>query len=73
MSNNEYEELISIDELCNTLNIGKNAAYNLLKTGEIKAFRIGRVWKIPKLSVQEYILTKSHISPPLYKVNKKMW
>lgn len=63
MSINECEELISIDDLCSTLNIGKNAAYNLLKTKQIKAFRIGRVWKIPKLSMQEYILTQSNINP----------
>ena len=71
MSDNEYEELISIDDLCSALNIGKNAAYNLLKTGQVKAFRIGRIWKIPKCSVQEYILTQSHISPSV--LDKKMW
>lgn len=71
MSDNEYEALISIDNLCSILCIGKNAAYNLLKTGQIKAFRIGRIWKIPKLSVQEYILTQSLITPRVQ--NKKLW
>lgn len=71
MSDNEYEELISIDDLCSILCIGKNAAYNLLKTGQVKAFRIGQIWKIPKHSVQEYILTQSHISPSV--LDKRMW
>lgn len=61
MTDNGLEELISIDDLCDVLNIGKNAAYNLLKTGQIKSFRIGRVWKIPKAAVQDYILTQSQL------------
>lgn len=71
MIDNECEELISIDDLCSALNIGKNAAYNLLKTGQVKAFRIGRVWKIPKVSVQEYILAQSHLNPHILSSQKK--
>lgn len=55
----EYDELITIEELCNILSIGKNSAYTLLKNRSIKAFRIGRNWKIPKEAVQEFILRQS--------------
>lgn len=61
MYNNESHDLISIDDLCEILFIGKNAAYHLLNTGEIKAFRIGRNWKIPRLSVINYIRSKSNL------------
>ena len=56
---NEPADLITIDELCNILSIGRNAAYGLLKEEKIKAFRIGKVWKIPKMAVNEYILEQS--------------
>lgn len=56
---NEYEELITLEELQTILSIGKNTAYDLLRTKKIKAFRIGRVWKIPKKSVEEYIIKSS--------------
>lgn len=56
---NEYGDLLNVEELCDILSIGKNAAYKLLDTGELKAFRTGRIWKIPKLSVEKYILNKS--------------
>ena len=46
---------ISINELCNQLDIGRNKAYKLLNSGEIEAFRIGRDWKIPQESIQKYI------------------
>lgn len=58
---NEYDDLVTIDDLCSMLSIGRNAAYKLLASKQIKAFRIGRVWKIPRLAVQEYILTQSHL------------
>lgn len=51
----QYEELLTIAELREVLNIGRNAAYDLLNRGEIPAFRIGRNWKIPKDAVALYI------------------
>lgn len=49
------EEIITIDEMCEILNIGKNTAYRLLANQEVAAFKIGRLWKIPKNSVLAYI------------------
>lgn len=57
-----YDDLVTIEMLCEMLSIGKNVAYNLLNQKEIKAFRIGRVWKIPKKAVEEYILTSSNLT-----------
>ena len=48
MSNNNEKPLMSIDEFCDTLSIGKNVAYQLLNSHAIDAFRVGRVWKIPR-------------------------
>lgn len=53
-----YEDLIRIEDLCEMLGIGKNTAYGLLQNKKIKAFRIGRSWKIPKKSVESYILSR---------------
>ncbi len=53
------EPLISLDELCDYLNIGKNTAYKLLNSGAIKAWKIGRIWKIPHRAVQDYIFQET--------------
>lgn len=53
-------DLISIEELCQRLMIGKNMAYHLLNANEIVAFRIGRSWKIPVKSVNDYIANYSY-------------
>ena len=58
---NNPNNLITIDELFNILMIGRNAAYELLQSNKIKAFKIGRVWKISQMAVEECILTQSHL------------
>lgn len=42
MYNNDSCDILTIEDLCLTLNIGKNTAYMLLQTQQIQAFRIGR-------------------------------
>lgn len=56
-----YDELITIEEMQQLLGIGKNTAYQLLKENKIKCFRIGRIWKIPKKSLEEFILSQSKL------------
>ena len=57
----EYIELITIDELCDLLMIGRTTAYKLLRSNELKAFIIGKVWKISKASVEEYVRDRSNL------------
>ncbi len=57
----EYVDLITIDELCEMLMIGRTTAYKLLQSHELNAFKIGRVWKISKASVELYIRTRSDL------------
>ncbi|MDE5558421.1 MAG: helix-turn-helix domain-containing protein [Ruminococcus sp.] len=48
--------IITIEELMKLLNIGKNTAYRLLESREIKGFILGNKWKIPIESVNSYII-----------------
>lgn len=49
------DDFLTVEELCELLKIGHNAAYTLLHSGKLKAFRNGRVWRVPKQSVIDYI------------------
>ena len=40
-------------------NIGRTTAYKLLKSGKIKVLRIGRIYRISKESVDEYVRNES--------------
>lgn len=52
---NSNSEILTVEEVCEILRIGKNAAYKLIKSGELKCYRYNRVWKIPRISVDEYM------------------
>ncbi|MDE5885081.1 MAG: helix-turn-helix domain-containing protein [Oscillospiraceae bacterium] len=52
-------KLITIEELMKRLSIGRNTAYKLLESGDLKAFKIGKVSKIPEESVELYIKEKT--------------
>ena len=61
------DDILSVDEVCEILKVGHNAVYRLLNAGEIKAFRNGRIWRIPKQGLVTYIKEKANINPILFR------
>ena len=51
-----YADILTVEEAAEALRVGYNALYELLNSGKLKGFRNGRVWRIPKQAIQEYIL-----------------
>ena len=52
----KYKDVLSIDDLCEILHIGKNTAYNMLKSQQIPCRRIGnKKYIIPKEGVISYL------------------
>lgn len=45
-------------EVMDILDVGKNTMYRLLNTGELRAVRIGRSWRITGNALEEYLLMK---------------
>lgn len=56
---NQYPDIMSVFDVAEALCIGKNRVYELLEQRLLKGFRIGRVWKIPRKCVEEYVLSQS--------------
>lgn len=54
-----YEDIVTPEQLGEMLRMGMNQIYQLLNTRQIKAYREGRIWKIPKRAVEEYIIKRS--------------
>ena len=52
----EYGDFLTIPEICGILDIGKNTVYELLKTKQIRNFRIGKRYRITRDAVVDYIL-----------------
>ena len=51
---NDYEVMTAYEAM-DYLGIGENTLYRLLKSGDLGAFRIGRIWKIPRKVLDKYI------------------
>ena len=57
-----YDDLLTTDEACEALKVGKNALYAMLASGVLKGYRNGRVWRIPKKAIEEYILKQANLA-----------
>lgn len=51
----QYNDVLTVDELCEALKIGKRLAYQLLHDGVIPSRRLGRIYRISKKSIIEYL------------------
>ena len=51
----EIPLVLSVDDLCEILSIGKNSAYALIKSGDLSCVRIGRNIRIPRTDLIEYL------------------
>ena len=52
------KELLTVDEVAEILYLGKNTVYNLLRSGELKGIKFGKIWRIPKESIKDLIAHK---------------
>ncbi len=60
---NDYSDILTVQDVQEILGIGKNAVYELCREHSIDCFRIKRTWKIPKVSICEYIEKERKKSP----------
>jgi excisionase family DNA binding protein len=51
----EFGDILTVEETCEALRIGRNSLYALLYSGQLKGFRNGRVWRIPRESLVEFV------------------
>ena len=53
-----FPDILTVEQLCEAFQIGKNTAYELLNSGQIKGIKMGNIWKIPKRSLIDYVIGK---------------
>lgn len=54
MFHSDYD-ILTAYEAMDYLGVGENTLYRLLKSGELEAFRIGKIWKIPRKELDKFI------------------
>ena len=52
----QYDDILTLDEVCEALHIGKNTAYELLKSGQLKSFKCGKCYKVPRKCVEDFVI-----------------
>ena len=54
----DYKDILTFKELKELLKLGRNKVYELLKNGDIPSTKIGRDYRILKVSVINYLLNQ---------------
>ncbi len=52
------DDLLTVETLCQKLQVSENTAYQLLKSGQLKGFKVGRMWRIPQSSLDSFVLSQ---------------
>lgn len=61
MTTNKYHSLedlpmvLRVEDLMPVLGIGRNTAYDLVRSGQIKSIKVGTQYRIPRSAVAEFI------------------
>ena len=55
-SQNDLPLTLSVTEVAAVLGVGRNTAYNLVKSGELKALRIGRQIRVSKNELLRFLV-----------------
>lgn len=54
----KYTDVLSVKDVQQILGICRISVYNLIQSGQIEAFQIGRTYMIPKQAVQAFLSRK---------------
>ncbi|MEG0751064.1 MAG: helix-turn-helix domain-containing protein [Oscillospiraceae bacterium] len=51
----DFPDVVSVEQMCEMLNISPKMGYRLLKNNTIEHFKIGKTYKIAKLHILKYM------------------
>lgn len=54
-----YGDVLETKDICRILKIGKRNAYQILQSGELPSRRIGRIYKVSKVDLLDYLCRKT--------------
>ncbi|MXP75238.1 helix-turn-helix domain-containing protein [Lachnospiraceae bacterium WCA-9-b2] len=57
----QYDDILTIEEVAELLRIGMTQAYRIVQSGNLKGYKEGKDWKIPKQALINYMVSQSHL------------
>lgn len=55
IDNREVSPVLKVEEAAELLKIGRSAVYDLMRTGRLRSFKVGRSRRIPRDAIAEAI------------------
>lgn len=55
-------DILNLEETAETLRVSNQTIYNKIKSGELRAYKIGREWRFMKADIMNYINASSNIN-----------
>ncbi|MDA8217420.1 MAG: helix-turn-helix domain-containing protein [Chloroflexota bacterium] len=55
-SNNGKSAVLTVEEAAQYLRVHEQTVYQLLRTGQLKGAKVGRVWRIHRASVDAFLM-----------------
>lgn len=55
----DVPRILKVKDLPPLLKVGRNTAYELVRSGQIHSVKVGRVYRIPRDAVIDYLLKSS--------------
>jgi len=52
--------VLTLEELARVLRVSRKTAEKLVHTGKIRAVKVGRVWRIPRSALEEFLRGGGH-------------
>lgn len=56
--NKAYDNLpltLTVEDVTKLLRIGRSTAYELVRSGRIRSVKVGRIYRIPKSAMEDYL------------------
>lgn len=52
---NNYKDILSVQDVMEILQVGRNTAYEYIRSGEIPNKKVGNKYIIPKIGLENYL------------------
>ena len=62
LEHSNYPDILAVKQAQDILGVGRVSVYRLIESGQIEAFRIGRVYKVPKQSLIQFLKMRGELS-----------
>lgn len=57
----QCDDILTVEEVSGLLKIGMTHAYRIVRSGNLKGYKEGKDWKIPKQALADYVMEQSRL------------